>query len=146
MICVMKSSSKIVWKTKITFLLSKTFIFFFQQKIYFVLGNVLKIPKDLIASEFFCWANTEKHRYTSTKASGFVDCGSKFRALYLKFVDRLDYYWHQKKATVFDINFDSKLGKDNSILLIIKWYSINQSIEQGYFYKNICKSNWKQYH
>ena len=35
--------------------LSKTFVFFFQQKICFALGNVvLRIPKNLIASAFFC--------------------------------------------------------------------------------------------
>ena len=32
MICVMKSSLKIVWKTKITFLLIKTLLFFLEQK------------------------------------------------------------------------------------------------------------------
>ena len=132
MICVIKSSSKIVCKTKITFLLSKTFTFFFQQKIYFVLRNVLKIPKDLIVLAFFYWGNTEKHKYASARASGFVDCGGKFRALYLKFLDSLGYYWHRKKAAAFDINFASKLAKDNSVLLLIKWYSLNQSIQQGY--------------
>ena len=46
----MKSSLKIAWKTKITFLLSK---------IYFI----------LIFFFFFCWADTKKDRYASVKVS-----------------------------------------------------------------------------
>ena len=34
--CLMKSSLKIVWKTKIAFLLSKTFFYFFKQKYIFL--------------------------------------------------------------------------------------------------------------
>ena len=47
----MKSSLKAVWKTKITFLLSKTLLFFFKQKyIFFLETYFFKIPKNLIAS------------------------------------------------------------------------------------------------
>ena len=63
----MKSSLKIVWKIKITFLLSETLLFFLKHilfsEIYF-----FKIPKNLITSAFF-FADTEKHRYASAKAS-----------------------------------------------------------------------------
>ena len=49
MICVMKSSLKIVWKTKFTFLLRRTFLFFFKQKCILVLETYFfKIPKNLI--------------------------------------------------------------------------------------------------
>ena len=51
----MKSSLKIVWKTKITFLLSGTFLFFLKQKyILFLATYFFKILiKHLIASAFF---------------------------------------------------------------------------------------------
>ena len=52
----MKSSLKIVKKkTKITFLLSKTFLFFFNQKyiFFFLKKNVFKKPKNSIALAFF---------------------------------------------------------------------------------------------
>ena len=53
MICVMTSSLKIVWKTKITFLLSKTLLFFLERKyILFSETYVFKIAKDLIT---FFW-------------------------------------------------------------------------------------------
>ena len=61
---------KIVWKTKITFLLIETLLFFLEQK-YFILGDIIfKIPKNLITSAFFfAEADTKKHRYASAKAS-----------------------------------------------------------------------------
>ena len=50
----MKSSLKIVRKTKITFLLSETFILSLKQKyILFLATYFFKIPKHLIASAFF---------------------------------------------------------------------------------------------
>ena len=59
MICVMKSGLKIAWKTKIT-QYDKKDVFFF------------KIPKNLIASDFFIFlfaeADTKTYRYASTKA------------------------------------------------------------------------------
>ena len=66
MICVMKSSLKIVWKTKITSLL-----FFLEQKyILFSDKFVFKIPKNLVIylNIFFDKADTKKHRYASAKA------------------------------------------------------------------------------
>ena len=58
----MKSSLKIVWKTKITFLLTKNILF---SETYF-----FKIPKNFITSAvFFAEADTKKHRYASAKAS-----------------------------------------------------------------------------
>ena len=50
----MKSSLKIVLKTKITFLLSETLLFFLEQKyILFSETYFFKIPKNLITSAFF---------------------------------------------------------------------------------------------
>ena len=71
MICVMKSSLKIVWKTKITFLLSKILLFFLQQK-YSLFSETyfFKIPKNLITSSVFLPRQIlKKHRYASPKAS-----------------------------------------------------------------------------
>ena len=71
MICFMKSDLKIVWKTKIIFLLSKKMLFFIGQK-YILLSETyfFKIPKNLITSAFFfAEADTKKHRYASAKAS-----------------------------------------------------------------------------
>ena len=67
----MKSSLKIVWKTKITFLLSETLLFFFEENcILFSETYFFKIPKNLITSAFFfAEADTKKHRYASAKAS-----------------------------------------------------------------------------
>ena len=50
-ICIMKLSLKVVRKPKIIFLLSKTFLFFFEKSIYFlILGKVV-----FIIFHFFCW-------------------------------------------------------------------------------------------
>ena len=50
----MKSSLKIVLKTKITFLLSETLLFFLEQKyILFSETYFFKNPKNLITSAFF---------------------------------------------------------------------------------------------
>ena len=67
----MKSSLKIVWKTKITFLFRETLFFVFKQKyILFLETYFFKIPKNLVASAFFnAEADTKKHRYASAKAS-----------------------------------------------------------------------------
>ena len=67
----MKSSLKIMWKTKITFLLSETLFFFLEQKIYFILGDIFfKIPKNLITLvSFLAEADTKRHRYVLAKAS-----------------------------------------------------------------------------
>ena len=86
MIYVMKLSLKIVRKTKISFLLSKIFIFFLEQKyIYFrILGKVgFIIPKNLIAFALFlprqiletyiCFSNAE--------------CQDKFRTLLSDFTE-----------------------------------------------------------
>ena len=67
----MKSSLKIVWKTKITLLYNITFLSW--TKIYFILGDIFfKIRKNFITSAFFFFfakADTKKHRYASAKAS-----------------------------------------------------------------------------
>ena len=70
----MKSSLKIVSKSKITFLLSETLLFFFKQKyILFIETYFLKIPKKLIASFnfffFFAKTDTKNHRFASAKSS-----------------------------------------------------------------------------
>ena len=70
----MKSSLKIVWKIKITFLWSETLLFFLEQKDISFLGTYfLKIAKNLITSAFFYFffakAGTKNHRYVSAKAS-----------------------------------------------------------------------------
>ena len=61
----MKSSLKIVCKTKITFLLIETLLFFLLQKyILFSETYSFKIPKNLITSVFFAKtdsATTKKH-------------------------------------------------------------------------------------
>ena len=71
MICIMKSRLKIVWKTKITHLLSKQLLFFFKQKyILFLVTYFFKISKNLIACAFFLLRQIlKKHRYASAKAS-----------------------------------------------------------------------------
>ena len=59
----MKLSLKIVWKTKVTFWLSETFLFFFKQKYIFYSWRQIffKIPKNLIASAFFLPRQILKH-------------------------------------------------------------------------------------
>ena len=58
----MKSSLKIVWKTKIIFLLIEKLLFFFKQKYILFLGAS-------IASAFFLpEADAKKHRYASANA------------------------------------------------------------------------------
>ena len=53
MIYVIKSSLKIVRKTKVTLLLSETLLFFFKQKdILFLTTYFFKITKNLITSAF----------------------------------------------------------------------------------------------
>ena len=53
-ICIMKSSLKIMLKTKLTFLLSGIYLFFFKQKyILFLETYFFKIPKNLIPSKNF---------------------------------------------------------------------------------------------
>ena len=72
----MKSSLKIVWKTKIVFLLSKPLLLFFKQKyILFLETYFLKIPRNLIVSAFFFFfaeVDTKKYRYASANASNAV--------------------------------------------------------------------------
>ena len=67
----MKSSLNIVWKTKITFLLSETLLFCLEQKYILFSGTCFfKIPNNLIISAFFfAEADTKKHRYASAKTS-----------------------------------------------------------------------------
>ena len=66
----MKSFLKIRWKTKITFLLSETLLFFLEQKyILFLQTYFFKISKNLIASISFSEADTKKHSYALAKAS-----------------------------------------------------------------------------
>ena len=55
MICVMKSSLKVVWKTKITFLFSEAVLFFLEQKYILFLETY--------------FLGTKKHGYASAKAS-----------------------------------------------------------------------------
>ena len=44
--------------------------FFFQTKIYFILGDIFfEVPKNLILGIFFAEADTKKHRYTPAKTS-----------------------------------------------------------------------------
>ena len=60
MICIMKSCLKIVWKTKTTFLVRETLLFFLEQKsILFSVTYFFKIPKNLITSAFFAKAGTK---------------------------------------------------------------------------------------
>ena len=54
MICVMKSRLKIVWKTKIIFLLNETLLFFLEQKDFLFLETYFfKTPKNIITLSFF---------------------------------------------------------------------------------------------
>ena len=75
MIRVLKSSLKIVWKTKITVLLSETLLFFFEQKCVSFLETFFFFfffwdYKNLITSPFFFVdADTKKHRIASAKVS-----------------------------------------------------------------------------
>ena len=44
--------------------------FFFQTKIYFILGDIFfEVPKNLILGIFFAEADTKKHRYAPAKTS-----------------------------------------------------------------------------
>ena len=65
-------------KTKITFLLNKTFISSFKQKKNLILEKYFfKIPKNSIASIFFIFfaeADTKKYGSVSAKALAFADC------------------------------------------------------------------------
>ena len=62
----MKSSLKIVGKTKINFLLSRTLLFFFKQKYILLLETYFfKIP--ISSAIFFAETDIKKHRYTSAK-------------------------------------------------------------------------------
>ena len=118
MICVMKSSLKIVWKTKITFLLSETLLFFLEQKyILFSETYFFKIPKNLITSAFFfAEADTKKHRYASAKASN---------AALVKLAD-----WIIKNDVINCVMFFSKWLKhgqtSNAALLSTTWLLIFQ--------------------
>ena len=70
MMCSMKSRLKIVWKTKVTFLLSKKLLFFLEQKyIFFSETYFFKIPKNFITSAFFAETDTKNHKYVLAKAS-----------------------------------------------------------------------------
>ena len=70
MICITKSRLKIVWKIKITFLLSKTLIFFLEQKyILFSETYFFKIPKNLITSAYFLPRQILKNKYALAKVS-----------------------------------------------------------------------------
>ena len=71
MIYVMKSSFKIVYKTKITLLFSETLLSILKQKyILFLETYFFNIPKKLIAfGYFFAEADTRKQRYALVKAS-----------------------------------------------------------------------------
>ena len=67
----MKSSLKIVWKTKRTFLLGEILLLFLEQKhSLFSETYFFKIPKNLITSSFFLPREIpKKYRYASPKAS-----------------------------------------------------------------------------
>ena len=54
MICVMQSSLKIMWKTKIIFLLSKTFLFF-KTNFFFKKSIFLWVLRIQLSWHFFCW-------------------------------------------------------------------------------------------
>ena len=71
MICAMKSSLKIVGKTKITFLLSETLLFFLEQKyIFFLETYFLRFLRINYLSIFFLSRQIlKKHRFASVKAS-----------------------------------------------------------------------------
>ena len=75
MICIIKSSLKIVWKKKITSLLRKKTLFFFfkQNYILFLETSFFKIPDFNCLSISFLprqhASNRYDHRYTSAKAS-----------------------------------------------------------------------------
>ena len=69
----MKSSVKIVWKTKIAFLLRETLIFFLEQKhILFSETYFLKTAKNLITSAFFTKTDTKKHVSEKASNAGLV--------------------------------------------------------------------------
>ena len=73
-------------KTKITFLLSKTFISSFKQKKILILEKYFfKIPKNSIASVFFIFfteVDAKKYGFVSAKALAFADCWGEFWTLH----------------------------------------------------------------
>ena len=70
MIYVMKSSLKIVWKAKTTFLLSEKLLFFREQK-YILFSEIyfLRLLRIWLLQHFLAEADTKNHRYASAKAS-----------------------------------------------------------------------------
>ena len=70
MIYVMKSSLKIVWKSKTTFLLSEKLLFFREQK-YILFSEIyfLRLLRIWLLQHFLAEADTKNHRYASAKAS-----------------------------------------------------------------------------
>ena len=68
MTCVIKSSLKIAWKTKIIFLLSETLLFFLQQKHYSG-GRFLRFLRIYLSQHFLAEADIKKHRCALAKAS-----------------------------------------------------------------------------
>ena len=116
----MKSSLKIVWKTKITFLLSETLLFFLEQKyILFLETYFFKITRNLITSTVFlvsAEADTKKGRYASAKASN---------AALVKLAD-----WIIKNDVINCVMFFSKWLKhgqtSNAALLSTTWLLIFQ--------------------
>ena len=67
-------------KNKITFLSSKTFLFFFKHKYipFSWKGIFLGFLRIQLPRHFFAEADTTKHRYASTKALAFAHCQGKF--------------------------------------------------------------------
>ena len=76
-------------KTKIIFLLSKTF--FFINQLFFILGKVFSwVLRIKLPWHFFAKADTKKHSYASAKPSAFDDCRGEFQML----LDHIIDWWH----------------------------------------------------
>ena len=75
----MKSSLKIMWKTKITFFIKQNISFLFLNKnILFLKTYFFKIPKNLIAAAFFLPKQILKNIYGSAKALALTDWRGEF--------------------------------------------------------------------
>ena len=113
----MKSSLKVVRKTKITFLLNETLFFFPEQKyIWFSETYFLMVPKNLITSVFFfAEVGTEKHRYASAKASN---------AALVKLTDWIIENGHVINCAMFFCKWFKHGQKSNVIWLSTTWFLI----------------------
>ena len=119
MICVIKPKLKIVWKTKRTFLLSETLIFFLKQEyILFSEKYFFQFLKNLITwAFFFAEEDTKKQRHTWAKASN---------ATLVKLTDWIIKNDHVINFVIFFCRWFKHRQTSNVIWLFTTWLLIFQ--------------------